>query len=87
MAETPPDLENTIYMDTKHGRVVMKMRPDLAPNHVRRIKELVREGFYDGIVFLDMQYTCFEKKRWPIIREELYVIYIYIYINISFWSV
>ena len=51
LAETPPDLENTIYMDTKHGRVVMKMRPDLAPNHVRRIKELVREGFYDGIVF------------------------------------
>jgi peptidylprolyl isomerase len=50
-AETPADLENTIYMDTEHGRVVMEMRPDLAPNHVSRIKELVREGFYDGIVF------------------------------------
>ena len=50
-AETPPDLENTIYMDTKHGRIVVEMRPDLAPNHVKRIKELVREGFYDGIVF------------------------------------
>jgi peptidylprolyl isomerase len=50
-AETPADLENTIYMDTKHGRVIMEMRPDLAPKHVSRIKELVREGFYDGIVF------------------------------------
>ena len=50
-AETPADLENTIYMDTEHGRVVMEMRPDLAPKHVSRIKELVREGFYDGIVF------------------------------------
>lgn len=50
-AETPADLENTIYMDTKHGRVVMALRSDLAPNHVSRIKELVRKGFYDGIVF------------------------------------
>ena len=50
-AEIPANLENTIYMDTEHGRVVMEMRPDLAPNHVSRIKELVRKGFYDGIVF------------------------------------
>jgi peptidylprolyl isomerase len=50
-AETPADPENTIYMDTEHGRIVMELRPDLAPNHVARIKELVREGFYDGIVF------------------------------------
>ena len=50
-AETTSNLENTIYMDTKHGRVVMETRPDLAPNHVSRIKELVRKGFYDGIVF------------------------------------
>jgi len=50
-AGTPADLENTIYMDTEHGRVIMEMRPDLAPKHVSRIKELVREGFYDGIVF------------------------------------
>ena len=50
-ADTPSDLENTIYMDTKHGRIIMEMRPDLAPNHVTRIKELVRKGFYDGIVF------------------------------------
>ncbi len=44
-------LENTLYLDLKDGRVTIKMRPDLAPNHVARIKELVREGFYDGIVF------------------------------------
>lgn len=45
------DKENTIYMDTKHGRVVIELYPDLAPNHVKRIKKLTREGFYDGIVF------------------------------------
>lgn len=45
------DPENTLYMDLKDGRVVIEMRPDLAPKHVARIKELVRQGFYDGIVF------------------------------------
>lgn len=45
------DLENTLYIDLKDGRVVIAMRPDLAPKHVKRIKELVREGFYDGVVF------------------------------------
>ncbi|WP_247887104.1 peptidylprolyl isomerase [Azospirillum sp. SYSU D00513] len=45
------DPENTLYLDLKDGRVVIEMRPDLAPNHVARIKELVRQGFYDGIVF------------------------------------
>jgi len=45
------DLENTLVMETTHGRVVIKLRPDLAPNHVARIKELARAGFYDGIVF------------------------------------
>ena len=43
--------EDTLYLDLKDGRVVIELRPDLAPNHVARIKELVREGFYDGIVF------------------------------------
>ncbi len=38
-------------MDLKNGRVVIEMRPDLAPGHVTRIKELVRKGFYDGVVF------------------------------------
>jgi peptidylprolyl isomerase len=45
------DLENTLLLDVPAGRVVIEMRPDLAPGHVARIKELVREGFYDGIVF------------------------------------
>jgi cyclophilin family peptidyl-prolyl cis-trans isomerase len=45
------DPENTLVLDTTHGRVVIALRPDLAPNHVARIKELAREGFYDGIVF------------------------------------
>lgn len=45
------DPENTLYMDLDSGRVVIRLRPDLAPNHVARIKQLTREGFYDGIVF------------------------------------
>ncbi len=45
------DPENTIIMDTTKGQVVIKLRPDLAPKHVERIKQLAREGFYDGIVF------------------------------------
>lgn len=44
-------LEDTIYLDVPAGRVVIEMRPDLAPKHVTRIKELVSEGFYDGVVF------------------------------------
>jgi peptidylprolyl isomerase len=43
--------EDTMILDTTKGRVVIAMRPDLAPGHVARIKELVREGFYDGISF------------------------------------
>lgn len=45
------DPENTLYLDLEDGRVVIELRPDLAPNTVARIKELVRQGFYDGIVF------------------------------------
>ena len=45
------DPEDTLYMDLTYGRVVIELRPDLAPNHVARIKELVREGFYDGTPF------------------------------------
>jgi peptidylprolyl isomerase len=45
------DLENMLYMDLEAGRVVIELRPDLAPKHVARIKELTREGFYDGIIF------------------------------------
>ena len=45
------DPENTLYLDTKDGRVTIELLPEKAPNHVARIKELVRDGFYDGIVF------------------------------------
>jgi cyclophilin family peptidyl-prolyl cis-trans isomerase len=45
------DLENTLVIETTKGRVVIELRPDLAPNHVARVKELAREEFYDGIVF------------------------------------
>jgi peptidylprolyl isomerase len=45
------DLENTLYLDLHNGRVTITLRPDLAPGHVARIKELAREGFYDGLLF------------------------------------
>ncbi|MGH6789787.1 MAG: peptidylprolyl isomerase, partial [Pseudolabrys sp.] len=43
--------EDTLTLETTKGNVVIAMRPDLAPGHVARIKELVKDGFYDGIVF------------------------------------
>jgi len=52
--ETNLDLnsaENVLFLDLPAGRVVIQMRPDLAPKHVARIKELTRQGFYDGLVF------------------------------------
>ena len=45
------DKENTLYIDLKDGRVVIEMRPDLAPSHVKQIKKLAREGKYDGVPF------------------------------------
>ena len=45
------DPENTLILETTQGPVTIEMRPDLAPGHVEHIKKLVREGFYDGIVF------------------------------------
>src|SRR5277367_913012 len=45
------DTENTLILETTQGPVTIEMRPDLAPGHVARIKELVRENFYDGVVF------------------------------------
>jgi peptidylprolyl isomerase len=45
------DKENTLYLDLEAGRVVIAMRPDVAPKHVERIKELARQGFYDGVIF------------------------------------
>jgi peptidylprolyl isomerase len=45
------DPQNTVLIDTKHGRIVIKLRPDLAPKHVARIKQLVREGYYNNVPF------------------------------------
>ncbi|MGQ7791778.1 peptidylprolyl isomerase [Faunimonas sp. B44] len=45
------DPENTLVMETSKGPVVIALRPDLAPSHVARIKELARDGFYDGLKF------------------------------------
>ena len=45
------DPENTLYMDLEKGRVVIALRPDLAPVHVARIKKLTRDGFYNGLKF------------------------------------
>jgi peptidylprolyl isomerase len=52
MTENPDaDLDNTLRLLTSKGPVTIKMRPDLAPRHVARIKELMRAGFYDGLKF------------------------------------
>jgi peptidylprolyl isomerase len=45
------DPQNTLLIDTKHGRIVVKLRPDLAPKHVERIKQLAREGYYNNVPF------------------------------------
>jgi peptidylprolyl isomerase len=53
LAQAPAGLDpqNTVYLDTKNGRVVIKLRNDLAPGHAARIKQLVREGFYNNVPF------------------------------------
>jgi peptidylprolyl isomerase len=45
------DPQNTIFLDTKDGRITIRLRPDLAPKHVAQIKALAKRGFYDGVVF------------------------------------
>jgi peptidylprolyl isomerase len=50
-AAADQELENTLLIDMEKGRIVIEMRPDLAPNHIERIKMLAREKFYDGVVF------------------------------------
>jgi cyclophilin family peptidyl-prolyl cis-trans isomerase len=45
------DPENTLIIELKSGRVTIQLRPDLAPRHIERVKELARAGFYNGIVF------------------------------------
>ena len=52
MTDVPAaDPENTLLVELDTGPVTIRLRPDLAPGHVERIKELAREGFYDGVVF------------------------------------
>ncbi len=50
-AEAAADLENTVYLDIKEGRVTIQLLPDLAPKAVERVKTLCRQGFYDGTPF------------------------------------
>ncbi|VTZ25689.1 peptidyl-prolyl cis-trans isomerase A (rotamase A) [Methylocella tundrae] len=50
-AASAQDLKDTIYLDTKDGRITIQLRPDLAPKHVAQIETLTKRGFYDGIVF------------------------------------
>ncbi len=45
------ELENMLYLELEQGRVVIELLPDVAPNHVARIKQLARQGFYDGLKF------------------------------------
>ena len=45
------DKDATVYMDTKDGRITIQLRPDLAPNHATQIESLIKDRFYDGIVF------------------------------------
>jgi cyclophilin family peptidyl-prolyl cis-trans isomerase len=50
-AQPASDPQNTVYLQTKDGRVTIRLRPDLAPKHVAQIKALTKRGFYDGVVF------------------------------------
>ena len=45
------DPQNTVFIDTKYGRIIIKLRPDLAPKHAERIKQLAREKFYNNVPF------------------------------------
>lgn len=49
MADKPTN--NLAYLELKNGRVTIELRPDIAPKHVARIKELIKEGFYNGLKF------------------------------------
>ncbi len=50
-AQPASDPSNTVYLQTKDGRVTIRLRPDLAPKHVEQIKALTKQGFYNGVVF------------------------------------
>ncbi len=50
-AQAPADRENLLYIDVEYGRIVIQLRPDIAPRHVDRVKQLARAKFYDGLAF------------------------------------
>lgn len=50
-AQKAADPENTLVLELKTGKVLIALRPDIAPKHVERVKRLAREGFYDGLKF------------------------------------
>lgn len=50
-AQPAGDPQNTVILETKDGRVTIRLRPDLAPKHVAQIRTLVKRGFYDGLTF------------------------------------
>jgi peptidylprolyl isomerase len=50
-SQQAPDPNNTLVIELKTGKVLIKLRPDLAPGHVKRVRNLAKEGFYDGITF------------------------------------
>ncbi|MGE0022931.1 MAG: peptidylprolyl isomerase [Hyphomicrobium sp.] len=50
-ALSPEELANTIVLQLKHGRVIIRLRPDKAPKHVERVKQLIADGFYNGHTF------------------------------------
>jgi len=50
-AVAEPDPENVLVMELAHGTVMIEMLPDIAPQHVERLRTLTRQGFYDGVVF------------------------------------
>lgn len=50
-AQKAPDPANTLILELKTGKVTIELRPDLAPKHVERVKQLAKEGFYNGLKF------------------------------------
>ena len=50
-AQSGVNLDNFLYLDTKYGRSIIVLYPKKAPKHVERVRKLVREGFYDGLLF------------------------------------
>ena len=50
-SQQAPHPNNTLVIELKTGRVLIRLRPDLAPGHVKRVRNLAKEGFYDGLTF------------------------------------